>query len=64
MRWEIGFDKKPYDKEYNIGTGNIEKTKAIAYIAFHPLERGEGVVAITSIYNIKRYFKGSRELLK
>ena len=64
MRWEIGFDKKPYDKEYNIGTGNIEKTKGIAYIAFHPLERGEGVATTISIVDVKRYFKESRELLK
>ncbi|MDI3545787.1 MAG: hypothetical protein PWQ43_1716 [Rikenellaceae bacterium] len=64
MRWEIGFDKKPYDKEYNIGTGNIEKTKAIAYIAFDPMEWGDGVIATISIVDIKRYFKASRELLK
>jgi hypothetical protein len=64
MRWEIGFDKKPYDQEYNIGTANIEKAKGIAYIAFHPLEQGDGVVTTISIVDIKRYFKESRELLK
>ena len=64
MRWEIGFDKKPYNKEFNIATGNFEKTKAIAYIAFDPMEWGDGVVTTISIFDIKRYFKESRELLK
>ena len=64
MRWEIGFDKNHMTKSSILRLETLKKTKAIAYIAFDPMERGEGVVAITSIYNIKRYFKKSRELLK
>jgi hypothetical protein len=60
MIWEIGFKKKKYYNEYDIE----KKTKGIAYIAFHPLEKGDGAVTTISINDFNRYFKESKELLK
>jgi hypothetical protein len=64
MRWEIGFDKKPYDKEYGIKEANKKETKGIAYIAFHPLEHGDGTVTTISIIDLKKYFKESKTLIE
>jgi len=64
MKWEIGFDKKPYNKEYPIKEANAKETKGISYIILNPLEQGEGIVTTISIVDFKRYFRESQALLE
>lgn len=63
MKWVIGFDKKPYSKEYHLDSVNDRSTKAIAFLELHPLKKGSGIVTTVSISNLKKYFKESETLV-
>ena len=63
MRWVIGFDKKPFNKEYKIDSIESKDVRGVIYIEYKPLEQGQGVVSVTNIINIKKYFKYGKELV-
>lgn len=63
MKWVMGVDKKPYDKEYFLKDIQDKKVDGIAYIEFHPLEVGEGVVTTISITDFKSYMFEGEQLI-
>ncbi len=62
MRFVFGIDKTPYNKNYSIDIMN-KNYKAIAYIEYHPLEKGEGTVSVIKILKFHKYLEESKKIL-
>lgn len=62
--WLIGYDKKPFEKEYHFSQVHDKKIKAIVYLEYIPLEHGDGIERVVCIDDIKQYFKESKILIE
>jgi hypothetical protein len=64
MKLVFGLDKKPLNRDYSLSKEEQNHIQGLAYVEFHPLEKGEGTVTVVNIENFNLYLSESKKMLE